>query len=86
MPKFLDIHDSMPEMPPEVAQQAAQMMRAGELNDRGCRGIDLLIADDGSGYCLSEGPSKEAVVASHQDLGLDLAIENVKEVTSVLDA
>ncbi len=86
MPKFLDIHSSMPAMPPEAAQQAAQMIRAGEPNNRGCRGLDILIADDGSGYCLSEGPSKEAVVASHRDLGINLAIEDVKEVASVLDA
>ena len=84
MPRFLDIHSQFPEMPPEVAEMAVTRLKQGVTDEHGVRGIDVLVADDGSGYCLSEGPSKDAVIASHEALGLKLVDHDVKEVKSLI--
>jgi hypothetical protein len=39
---------------------------------------------DGSGYCLSEAPSADAVVSAHEALGYAIDQSDVVEVTSLV--
>ncbi|MBI3972108.1 MAG: hypothetical protein HY332_12525 [Chloroflexi bacterium] len=83
MPKFIDHHASLPPLPPEVTQQIAARIRAGQSDQFGVKGINVLIGADGQGWCLSEGPSAEAVVQSHAAIGFPLDLNDVVEITTV---
>ena len=39
---------------------------------------------DGSAYCLSEAPDADAVLKSHQALGIPQTLEDIKEVNSLV--
>ncbi len=84
MPKFIDHHEKLPQMPPEMMQQVAQRLKSGEVDQFGMKGINLFVGDDGQGWCLSEGPSVDAVVKSHAALGVPVAARNVTQVNSVI--
>ena len=61
MPKFIDYHESLPPMPPEMMAQAKAGIEAGAVNEFGGKGLNLFLGTDGSAYCLSEAPSADAV-------------------------
>ncbi len=86
MPRFMDIHENMPPMPPEQIAAVKESLSKGEVNEFGMRGLDVLVAEGGTSYCLSEAPSKEAVLSSHQALGLEIPEGNVIQVTSLRDS
>lgn len=82
MPKYLDYHAKAPKFPPEVIQQVAKSMKAGEVDKFGVKGLNAFITDKGEAYCLSEAPSADAVCQSHALKGLDLTKGDVREVSS----
>ncbi len=84
MQKFLDHHATMPEVPPEAAREMASRIRAGEPDEFGVRGLNVLIAKNGEGYCLSEAPDADAVVRAHEAYGFPLAREDVVEVETLV--
>lgn len=84
MPKFLDHHPTMPEIPPEVAEGMAQRIKAGQPDEFGCIGLNVFLAKNGSAYCLSEAPDADAVIKAHQAFGFPLARDQVVEVQSVV--
>ena len=84
MPKFIDYHESLPPMPPEMMAQAKAGIEAGAVNEFGSKGLNLFMGTDGSAYCLSEAPNADAVLKSHQALGIPQALEDIKEVNSLI--
>ena len=82
MPTYMDRHAHFPK--PDAAGLAALRTRViGPANEHGVTGIDVLFAEDGSGMCLMEGPSREAVLRSHEGSGLTLELADIKEFTGV---
>ena len=68
MPRFIDVHHELPKgLSPEDAAAAHQKDVAAQ----GKHGVRYLKywydPATGKGFCLSEAPSKEAVMAVHQD-------------------
>jgi hypothetical protein len=83
MPKFLDRHP-MPDVAPEMREGIAERIRAGETDEHGVKGLNVLLADNGEGFCLSEAPDADAVVRAHEAYGFQLRREDVVEVETVV--
>ena len=81
MPKFMDYHEKMPEMSPE---QAKAQIESGQANEHGVKMINAYFGSGGQAYCLSEAADAEAVVKSHEAVGIPQSRENVHEVTGVV--
>jgi hypothetical protein len=84
MPKIIDYHATMPQLPPEAAEGIAARLKAGQADQFGVKGLNVFIGKGGQGYCLTEAPSAEAVVKSHEALGFPLSHGDVVEVVSVV--
>ena len=84
MATFIDHHTGFTPSP-EMQEQMVKGLRAGQPDAFGVRGINAFIASGGESFCLTEGPSAEAVVQSHAALGITLAAGEVKEVHPVLE-
>ena len=83
MPTYMDHHAQFPK--PDAAGLAALRGQVtGPANEHGVKGIDVLFAEDGSGMCLMEGPSREAVLRSHDGTGLALELADIREFTAVM--
>ena len=84
MPKFLDHHSMPTNLPPEMLKQIRANVQAGKADQFGVKPINVIVTNDGEGYCLSEGPNAEAVIKSHQSLGFKVGKSDVKEVTTAV--
>ncbi len=82
MPKFLDYHESLPPMPPEAMEEGKRMMQEGKPNQFGAKGINVFLGTGGQAWCLSEAPDAEAVVKSHEAMGIPIDKHNIHEVNS----
>jgi hypothetical protein len=69
-------------MPPEAMEQGKQMIQEGKPNQFGAKGINVYFAKTGQAWCLSEAPDTEAVVKSHESMGIPLDKNNIYEVNS----
>ena len=65
MPKFIDYHAKMPEMPPEAVQQVADRIKVGQTDEFGVKAINVLMGSGGQAYCMTHAPDAEAVRKSH---------------------
>ena len=83
MPKFLDIHPTMPDMPPEVVQGIKAKLEAGQRDEFGVKGLNMFVAQDLT-YCYTEAADASAVHKTHEKMGLTLGAGDVKEVQSLL--
>jgi len=81
MPTFLD-HHAMPEPSPEMREGMASRLRAGTADEHGVTGLNVYVAD-GEAYCLTEAPDADAVVRSHDAMGILIRREDVVEVSPV---
>ena len=88
MPKFMDFHESIPEMSPEQAQglmaAATEKIKAGQADDSGVVPLNVFFGSGGQAYCLSEAPNVEAVVKSHDAVGISQESRNIHEVNSLV--
>jgi hypothetical protein len=84
MPKFLDHHATMPELAPEMQEGIAERIKRGQPDEHGVRGLNVFLTTDGEAYCLSEAPDADAVLKSHEAVGLRIRREDVQEVESVV--
>jgi Protein of unknown function (DUF4242) len=82
MPTFLD-HHAMPDPSPEMKEGMANRLRSGAADDHGVTGLNVYLAE-GHAYCLTEAPDPDAVVRSHEALGIPIRREDVVEVTPVV--
>ena len=83
MPKFIDYHAKMPEMPPEAVQQMAERIKAGQTDEFGVKPINVLMGTGGQAYCMTHAPDAEAVRKSHAAAG-GPAPDEVVEVQSLV--
>ena len=83
MPKFLDYHAQMPQLPPEMAQAMAQQIKAGQADQFGVKPLNVFIGPRGEGHCLTEAPSADAVVQSHTAVGVPISAHDVAEVMTL---
>jgi hypothetical protein len=84
MPKFIDYHQEMPQMPPEALTMMKEMIESGAPNSFGATALNIFMGADGSGYCLSEADDAEAIIKSHEANGVPLDKDHIVEVTSVV--
>ncbi|MCH2316304.1 MAG: DUF4242 domain-containing protein [SAR202 cluster bacterium] len=84
MPKFIDYHPQMPQMPPETVGQMKEMIESGAPNSFGATALNIFMGADGSGYCLSEGPDAESIIKSHDAGGVPLDKDHITEVNSLV--
>ena len=82
MPKFMDYHAKMPEMPPEAMQQIAERVKAGQADEFGVKPINLYMGSSGQACCVTEAPSADAVRQSHSAAGAP-SPDEVVEVQSL---
>ena len=83
MPKFIDYHAQMPQMPAEVIQQMTEMVKAGQPH-HGVTLLNMFMGKGGEGYCLTEAPNADAVCQAHASNGVPLEKGDVYEVSSLV--
>ena len=69
MPRYMDFHPDL-KLPPEAIDQIADDTRHGRADEFGVRQIDLFHNDEGTVFCLLEGPDDEAIRRHHAALGV----------------
>jgi hypothetical protein len=84
MPKFIDYHASMPQMPPEAVQQMTGLIKEGRPDEFGVRPLNVYMGTGGQAYCLTEAPDAEAVIRAHEAKGSSMNRAEVVEVTSLV--
>lgn len=91
MPKFIDHHGKMPQMPPEAVQQGMQMLQqmkadiqAGKVNEFGVKPLNVYLGPEGESWCVTEAPNAEAVIRAHAAVGAQLSASDIVEVNSLV--
>jgi hypothetical protein len=82
MPTFLD-HHAMPDPSPEMLDGMAQRLRAGAADEHGVTGLNVYLAE-GEAYCLTDAPDADAVVRSHEAVGVPIRRDEIVEVKPVV--
>ena len=83
MPKFLDVHPTNADMPPEVVEGIIQKLKAGQPDENGTVALNVFVANNVT-TCYAEAPNAEAVHKSHEAMGLKLGPGDVKEVQALV--
>ena len=81
MPKFIDFHDNLPQLPQEAIDQMTAKIKSGKPDAFGVTTHNVFVAD-GKGWCYTEGPDASAVVESHKAAGFVQDKHNVSQVMS----
>ena len=84
MPKYIDVHENMPPMPPEMAEQVRLGAQSGMANEYGVKVLNAYLSSGGQAYCVTEAPSVEAVLKAHEAIGTPQEAGKVVEVQSLL--
>jgi hypothetical protein len=86
MAKFLD-HHMMPTMPPEqrkaMLSQVKSMIDSKKPDSAGVTFLNVFMAP-GEAWGYSEAPNAEAIVKSHEAMGIKIKTSDVVEVTSAV--
>jgi hypothetical protein len=69
MPRFMDFHQDL-KLPAEDIAQIADDARHGRADEFDVRQIELYHNNEGSVFCLLEGPDEEAIRRHHAALGV----------------
>ena len=83
MPRFVDVHHKMPQITPEMAGMMKDRIVGRQADEFDCVAIDVMAGNDGTAFCVTEGPSADAVVKSHTSKGVPLDLGDVHQVTSI---
>jgi hypothetical protein len=84
MPKFLDHHPiAHAAMSKEAVEAITGRINVAAPDEFGVTLMNVFVAADGEGYCLSDAPSVDAVINTHGALGYTLDPSDVIEVTSL---
>lgn len=83
MPKFLDVHPTNPNVPPEVVEGIRQKLLAKKPDEDGVVGLNMFVGKDVT-TCYAEAPNAEAVHKAHEKMGLKLGPGDVKEVQALV--
>ena len=84
MPKFIDYHAKMPDIPPEGFSQMKENIMEGRADQFGSVPLNVFVGSRGDAYCLSEAPSAEAVCRSHAEVGVEISPADVHEVNPLV--
>ncbi len=91
MPRFLDHHAKMPAMPPEAMEQGKKMLeqlkgaiKAKKADRFGVTPVNVFMGANGESWCLTDSPSVDAVVKSHEANGAKLTRNDVFEVSPLV--
>ena len=82
MPRFIDVHREMPEMPAEMVQQIQDRISSGAKDEFDAVAVDVL-AGNGTAFCITDAPDVASVVSSHTSKGVPMSEEDVHEVVSM---
>jgi hypothetical protein len=83
MPRYIDRHAQLP-LPPPDGLAALRSRVEAPADARGVKGVNILFASDGSGYCIFDAPTADAVVEAHAASGLPVARADVTEIASLI--
>ncbi|MBI2919322.1 MAG: DUF4242 domain-containing protein [Chloroflexi bacterium] len=81
MPKYMDYHRTLP--PADIVEKVASAIRQGRPNEFGMRPINVF-AGKREVWCLTEAPNAEAVLKSHESLGVKIGAGDVSEVSTLV--
>ena len=90
MPKFIDHHPKMDmsKMPPEAVQKGQEMLKqlrsdilAKRADRFGMTTINVYLGSNGESWCITDAPSVDAVLKTHESNGVKLSRSDVTEVT-----
>jgi len=84
MPKFIDHHAKVPPKPPEEIEMLKALVREGKVDAFGTRILEGYFTRTGGGHCVCEAPNAEAVMKSHEAMGLPLGKSEIEEVVGTL--
>jgi len=80
MPKFIDYHAQLPDMPPEMMEQMQASVKEGKADEFGVTPLSIIVGG-GQGWCLTEAPNADLICESHIAKGIPQEKGNVTEVT-----
>jgi (2Fe-2S) ferredoxin len=83
LPRFIDHHTQLP-MPSGEGLEALRARVNAPPDANGVKGVNILFAEDGSGYCLFDAPNADAVVNAHRASGVPIEEATVHQVTSLI--
>ena len=83
MPRYLDRHPTIPNMPAEAVQQLKQKLQAGDPDQFGVIGLNMFVGRDET-WCYAEAPNAEAVHQAHESMGVKLGPGDVTEVQALV--
>jgi hypothetical protein len=92
MPYFIDYHENKTvwqdahhtDTMGVLMKQIIVDIKAKKADAAGVRYINILMANDGHGACLSEAPDAEAVLASHEARGFPIQAREVHKIVKSL--
>lgn len=86
MARYIDHHPMAP-MSPEQGKAMAGMIKSAidskKPNNFGVTSLNVFMAP-GEAWCYSDSPNAEAVVKSHEAIGIKLAVKDVTQVSPVV--
>jgi hypothetical protein len=83
MPKFLDHHPTVPNMPPEAMQQLRAKLESRQPDEYGVVGLNMFMGGEET-WCYAEAPNPDAIHRAHEAMGVTLGAGDVIEVKSVI--
>jgi len=88
MPKFID-HHAMPPMSPEnqvaMMKQIKTAIESGKPDKFGVTMLNVFTAP-GEAWGFSEAPNAEAIVKSHESMGVIMSVNDVVKVTPLVNS
>ena len=88
MPMFFDHHGRMPPMSPEAMSQGMKMLdqmkediKTKKKDKFGVTPINVYMGVNGESWCLTEAPSADAVIKSHEAKGAKLTLKDITQVS-----
>ncbi len=88
MARFLDHHPRMASLPPDAAEQGRKMteqirkvIQSRKPDQFGVTTQNVYMAGSGEAWCATDAPTAEAVIKSHEALGVRLNRSDITEVT-----
>ena len=83
MPRFLDHHPTVANMPPEAVEQIKAKIASKQPDQFGVVGLNMFVGKDQT-WCYAEAPSAEALHKTHEAMGVRLGPGDVIEVQSLI--
>ena len=83
MPKYLDHHASMPNLPQEAVAELKKKLESKQPDQFGVTGINMFVGKDQT-WCYVEAPNSDAIHKAHEAMGVKLGAGEVIEVQNLV--